>query len=144
MNNFQKQHGSQSRYDYYYFKDNGDIVYKGGDKTYYAKEHLIKTFVGAVIVDYRTVKERTEPDAGVTYQDVIHHTGEYTVGAIYKMAINVNEARRLFADAGGGPTDGAYEFVAARKMIWFFAGGFTHVIHLYLLDSFIIRILWRF
>ena len=125
MNNFQKQHGSQSRYDYYYFKDNGDIVYKGGDKTYYAKEHLIKTFVGAVIVDYRTVKERTEPDAGVTHQDVIHHTGEYTVGAIYKMAINVNEARRLFADAGGGPTDGAYEFVAARKMIWFFAGGFT-------------------
>ena len=60
------------------------------------------------------------------------------------MAINVNEARRLFADAGGGPTYGAYEFVAARKMIWFFAGGFTHVIHLYLLDSFITRILWRF
>ena len=123
MNNFQNSYNR--REDYYYLADNGDIYYKGGDKTNTTGSILIKRFVGAVIVDYRTVKERTEPDAGVTHQDVIHHTGEYTVGAIYKMAINVNEARRLFADAGGGPTDGAYEFVAARKMIWFFAGGFT-------------------
>ncbi|WP_242003178.1 hypothetical protein [Brachyspira aalborgi] len=99
MNNF--QNSNNGREDYYYFSDNGDIYYKGGDKTNTTGSILIKRFVGAVIVDYRTVKERTEPDAGVTHQDVIHHTGEYTVGAIYKMAINVNEARRLFADAGG-------------------------------------------
>ena len=49
MNNFQNSHNG--REDYYYFADNGDIYYKGGDKTNTTGSILIKRFVGAVIVD---------------------------------------------------------------------------------------------
>ena len=118
--NFQKEH--EGRQDYYYFKDNGDIVYKGGDKNNKTGETLMKKFVGAVIVDYRKVTERTAWDNNYE-ADKIEHTGEYTIGGIYKMAINVNEARNKFA--GNGATDGAYEFIAARKMIWFFNNDFV-------------------
>ena len=121
ISNFQNQHGS--RYDYYYFKDNGDIVYKGGDKTDGSKEILMKRFVGAVIVDYRKVTDRTDWHNNNYAADKIEHTGEYTIGAIYKMAVDVNKARSLFA--GSDACDGAYEFIAARKMVWFFNNDFV-------------------
>ena len=119
--NFQKE--EDGRQDYYYFKDNGDIVYKGGDKNNKTGETLMKRFVGAVIVDYRKVTDRTDWHNNNYAADKIEHTGEYTIGGIYKMAITVNEARNKFA--GDGPTDGAYDFIAARKMIWFFNNDFV-------------------
>lgn len=118
--NFQKSH--EGRQDYYYFADNGDIYYKGGDKIDKNKEILVKKFVGATIVDYRTVQKRTSqlPKRGL---DQIINTGEYTVGGIYKMAIDVNDARERFADASGGALDGVYDFIAARKQVWFWYNG---------------------
>ena len=113
-NNFQKE--IDGRYDYYYFRDNGDIVWKGGDKTDSSKEIVIKRFVGAVIVDYRKVRYRTS-QLEKKGKDTFYYTGEYTVGAIYKMAVGVNEARDMFAN--GGNLEGAYEFIAARKWLWF-------------------------
>ena len=83
----------------------------------------MKRFVGAVIVDYRKVTDRTDWHNNNYAADKIEHTGEYTIGGIYKMAITVNEARNKFA--GDGPTDGAYDFIAARKMIWFFNNDFV-------------------
>lgn len=115
--NFQDQHPSYTgRYDYYYFDNNGDIIYKGGDKISTNKEILIKRFVGATIVDYRKVLQRTE-ESLINEADKITNTGLWTVGAIYKMAIDVNQAREQFG--GGDAIDGAYDFIAARKKIWF-------------------------
>ena len=121
IDSFQKQEGS--RYDYYYFKDNGDIVYKGGDKNNPLTETVVKKFVGAVIVDYRKCTDRTDWHNNNYAADKIENTGEYTVGAIYKMAINVNEARSKFG--GEGVLDGVYDFIAARKWIWFFNNDFV-------------------
>ena len=113
-NNFQSK--INGRYDYYYFRDNGDIVWKGGNKNGNEKEIVIKRFVGAVIVDYRKVRYRTS-QLEKKGKDTFYYTGEYTVGAIYKMAVGVNEARNMFAN--GGNLEGAYEFIAARKWLWF-------------------------
>ena len=114
-NNFQNDHNG--RKDYYYFKDNGDIVYKGGDKNIETNEYLIKRFVGAIIVDYRKITEKSHPEEGIFKKDKIENTGEWTVGAIYKMVINVNEARRLFKD--GGASEGVYNFIGIRKWTYF-------------------------
>ena len=137
--NFQEEHNG--RYDYYYFKDNGDIVYKGGDNVNTNKEIVVKRFVGATIVDYRKVTERTA-DSKIRAADKIRNTGEYTVGAIYKMAIDVNEARERFANANWSTTggcDGTYDFIAARKEIWFWYNGVeedktTFIRHFYSTD----------
>ena len=111
---FQSLH--DGRYDYYYFKDNGDIVYKGGDKNSKTGETLVKRYIGAVIVDYRTVEKRWN-QSSIHEPDKIKNTGEWTIGAIYKMAITVNEARDRFASEG--LTDGVYDFIAARKEWWY-------------------------
>lgn len=87
------------RFDYYYFDDNGDIYYKGGDKDNKESEILIKKYIGAVIVDYRKKHER-------------EYTGEWTIGGIYKMAMDVNTARDRFK--GEGAIEGVYDFIAAR------------------------------
>ena len=115
MNNFQTE--KNGRYDYYYFKDNGDIVYKGGDKNSGAGETLIKRFVGAVIVNYRKITYRTRPWQGDFFEDKWEDTGEYTIGAIYKMAIDVNRARQKFA--GSDVCDGVYDFIACRKEYYY-------------------------
>ena len=113
MNNFQKH--KDAILDYYYFKDNGDIVYKGGDKTGPYQEIVMKKFVGAVIIDFRKVTRRW--NQSIPYKpDQIENSGEWTVGAIYKMAVNVNDARRRFKDEKF--LDGAYDFIAVRKNIW--------------------------
>ena len=112
---FQSLH--DGRYDYYYFKDNGDIVYKGGDKNSKTGETLVKRYIGAVIVDYRTVEKRWN-QSSIHEPDKIKNTGEWTIGAIYKMAITVNEARDRFASSDG-LTDGVYDFIAARKEWWY-------------------------
>ncbi len=119
IDNFQNlhNHNGESRYDYYYFKDNGDIVYKGGDKNHWEKEYVMKKLIGAVIVNYRKITYRTEPQNGKYFEDKWENMEELTVGAIYKMATPVNEARELFKS--GGATDGAYDFIACRKEYWY-------------------------
>ena len=92
------------RYDYYYFADNGDIVYKGGNPTNKNVETVVKKFVGAIIIDY--IKDGT-------ISDLRSRTGEWTIGAIYRPAMDVNEARSRFK--GGGVTEGVYDFIAARN-----------------------------
>ncbi len=111
--NLQKDSSGASRYDYYYFKDNGDIVYKGGDKNVWTNEYLMKKFIGAVIVDYRKITGKSIPEEGIFKKDEVENTGEWTVGAVYKMAITVNEARELFK--GAGAQEGAYNFIGIRK-----------------------------
>ena len=111
------QRAYDGREDYYYFADNGDIYYKGGDKNNKTGETLMKRFVGATIVDYRKVTRRWS-QTYIREADIYEHTKEFTVGAIYKMAITEQAAASKFADAGGGATDGAYEFIAARKQVF--------------------------
>ena len=120
-NDFQKSRNE--RYDYYYFKDNGDIVYKGGNRSSSSEEILVKRFVGAVIVDYRKIKERSKPKEGSFIVDEVKNTGEWTVGAIYKMAIDVNKARDMFCDPkwntvkGPGDKEGVYNFIGIGKIV---------------------------
>ena len=111
------QRAYDGREDYYYFADNGDIYYKGGDINSKTGETLMKRFVGATIVDYRKVTKRSV-QSDTRADDVISLTGELTVGGIYKMAITEKEAAAKFADANGGATDGAYEFIAARRQLY--------------------------
>ena len=114
-NDFQNKQGEEgARYDYYYFNDNGDIIYRGGDKNSYTREILIKRFVGAVIVDYRKVKELSNPQEGIFIPDKVENTEEWTVGAIYKMAIDVNEARTRFK--GEKFCEGVYNFIGVSKL----------------------------
>ena len=119
--NFQNPHNG--RQDYYYFADNGDIYYKGGDKNNKTGETLMKRFVGAIIVDYRKVTRRWN-QSKINADDVIYKTGEWTVGAIYKMGLGVFQAEEKFA--GDDATDGAYEFIIARRMQWLFNNGIVH------------------
>ena len=91
----------KGREDYYYFADNGDIVYKGGDKDNKHGETVIKKFAGAALVNYRSRNKNNE------------NTGILTIGGIYKMAIDVNDARSKFK--GGGAAEGVYDFIAARN-----------------------------
>ena len=118
IDNFQNlhNHNGEQRYDYYYFNDDGDIVYKGGDKTRWQEEIIVKRFVGAVIVDYRKLIKRTYESLPYKQFDQIEHTGEWTVGGIYQMSVTVNEARERFK--GAQFLDGVYDFIAARKAIW--------------------------
>ena len=107
-NNFQAER--DGRYDYYYFADNGDIVYKGGDKNGKTGETVVKKLVGATIVDY------------LKFSDHRNRTGEWTIGGIYKMAINVNDARSKFK--GGGAAEGVYDFIAAPDGAYWSPGYF--------------------
>ena len=122
MNNFQNSHNG--REDYYYFADNGAIYYKGGDKTNTTGSILIKRFVGAVIVDYRRVHKRVYQTANWS-DDEIYNTGELTIGAIYKMGMSEGQAQARFADESGAPTDGTYEFIAARRKLYTYRDAFV-------------------
>lgn len=117
--NFQNTHNG--RQDYYYFADNGDIYYKGGDKDNKSAQHLMKTFEGAIIVDYRKVTRRWNQTVHRA-DDKIYNTGEWTVGAIYRNNFSIHTAKDMFAHDSDA-TDGAYEFVAARKEIYLWWDG---------------------
>ena len=55
-------------------------------------------------------------------------TVELTIGVVYKMAITIKDARDKFANPHRGSTggcDGVYDFIAARKWIWFFNNDFV-------------------
>ena len=123
VNNFQNPHNG--RLDYYYFDDNGDIYYKGGDRGSKSAETLMKTFEGAIIVDYRKVSRRWTQST-TRKDDTIVNTGQWTVGAIYRNALDIHTAKEKFAEDEGDATDGAYDFIAARRLVYTFfneAGG---------------------
>ena len=90
--------------DYYYFDSKGDIYYKPDNR-------LIKRFVGAIIVPriYVTKKNYGFADS------VTHEYGvskEYTVGALYKMAISGDEANSIYG-RGGSARNAVHTFIEA-------------------------------
>ena len=103
--------------DYYYFASNGDIYYKPDNR-------LIKQFVGAVIVDYVncTAKRYGWADS-VTHEYA--HTGQWTVGAIYQMAIGENDAERIYGK-GGSAKNAVHTFIEANITLSKFWNGVYH------------------
>ena len=90
--------------DYYYFDSKGNIYYKPDNR-------LIKKFVGAIIVPriYVTKKNYGFADS------VTHEYGvskEYTVGAIYKMAISGQEAESIYG-RGSSARNAVHTFIEA-------------------------------
>ena len=100
--------------DYYYFDSKGDIYYKPDNR-------LIKKFVGAIIVPriYVTKKNYGFADS------VTHEYGvskEYTVGAIYKMAISGQEAESIYGK-GGSAKNAVHTFIEANLTLSKFWNG---------------------
>ncbi len=144
FNNFQNKQtkGNKTSYDYYYFNENGDIVYKEDNR-------VIKKFVGAIITGYRDIAERRfghwegrhRAHAIIEYK--WKQKGIYTVGAIYANTLTTDEARELYfgrQKTGGirdfeiGETpfgDGVYDFVAYRYRNETFNNGFVYAANLF-------------
>ena len=110
-NNFQKRHthGQYSARDYYYFNENGDIVYKE-DNT------IIKKFMGAIITEYRNVSlKRGAKNIWLDNSQAIINIswtlkGEYTVGAIYANTMTTEQARTRYT--GDNPfKSGVFDFI---------------------------------
>ena len=108
VNNFQKNLPGKGQtepiQDYYYFDSKGDIYYKPDNR-------LIKKFVGAIIVPriYVTKKNYGFNDS------VTHEYGvskEYTVGALYKMAISGDEANSIYG-RGSSARNAVHTFIEA-------------------------------
>ena len=118
-NNFQRKHthGQYSAQDYYYFNENGDIVYKE-DNT------IIKKLVGAVIIPYRDITIKRGDSAlfsdnswaiqknGITWKE----KNIYTIGAIYANTLTTEEARKRYSDDNPFK-DGVFDFVVARHYV---------------------------
>ena len=100
--------------DYYYFDSKGDIYYKQDNR-------LIKQFVGAVIVDYvNCTAKRYGWQDSVTHEYA--HTGQWTVGAIYKMAIGGDEVERIYGK-GGSAKNAVHTFIEANLTLSHFWNG---------------------
>ncbi len=118
-NNFQNRHthGQYSAQDYYFFNENGDIVYKE-DNT------IIKKLVGAVIIPYRDITIKRGDSAlfsdnswaiqknGITWKE----KNIYTIGAIYANTLTTEEARNRYSDDNPFK-DGVFDFVVARHYV---------------------------
>ena len=91
--------------DYYYFDSKGDIYYKPDNR-------LIKQFVGAIIVDYvNCTKKNYGNEDSVTHEYA--HTGQWTVGAIYKMALGDADAQEIYG-SGGSAKNAVHTFIEAN------------------------------
>ena len=124
-NNFQKIHGygNYNAKDYYYFKENGDIVWKGDDV-------FTKKFMGAIIVRYKGISEKVKGDPmnGNVYAGY-HWTNSnvFTVGAIYAATIDIEDARweymkrrrgeSTFKDGDDPFRDGVFNFHSPRYKV---------------------------
>ena len=129
-NNFQNRrtHGRFSAYDYYYFNENGDIVWKE-DNT------IIKKFMGATIVRYRDLNITRGKKMGFNGNNTgaivsmsWNEKKEHTVGAIYANALTTGDAKSKYGwDATGNDPfkDGVYDFIASRWLIEVFHDGWT-------------------
>ena len=127
-NNFQKKHthGNYSAQDYYYFNENGDIVYKE-DNT------IIKKFMGAIITEYRDVNIKR---GHTTYLGNNNNRkaiidipftlkGIYTVGAIYANTMTTEEVRKKYSwNSTGNPfKSGVFDFVTYWHLVETYHGG---------------------
>ena len=132
-NNFQKKHthGSYSAQDYYYFNENGDIVWKE-DNT------IIKKFIGAIITEYRDVLDHRKMGAKNIWLDnssaIIDYSwkqkGILTIGGIYANTLTTEDARSKYA--GDDPfKDGVFDFVAARHQVETFNTGAVYANNLF-------------
>ena len=120
------KHENYSAQDYYYFNDNGDIVWKEDNK-------VIKKFVGAIITEYRYVEKKqfgAENPLGIV-KYTWNRKNVYTVGGIYANTLTTEQAREQYfgltkaeADSGDKRFDasvgdpfkaGVFDFVAARE-----------------------------
>ena len=94
---FQKRHthGNYSAQDYYYFNENGDIVWKE-DNT------VIKKLVGAIITEYRDVNIQRGRKYGFynNLKAIVNiswsQKGIYTVGGVYANTMTTEEARAKY------------------------------------------------
>ena len=124
-NDFQKSLSAKDEkgnlQDYYYFDSKGDIYYKPDNR-------LIKQFAGAVIVDYvNCTAKRYGWQDSVTHEYA--HTGQWTVGAIYKMAIGGDDAERIYGK-GGSAKNAVHTFIEANITLSHFWNG-TYSEHIY-------------
>ena len=144
FNNFQNKHthDKYSAEDYYYFNNNGDIVWKE-DNT------IIKKFVGAIITGYRDIAERRfghwegRPSNYAIIEYKWKQKGIYTVGAIYANTLTTDEAREKYFgrqktggvedfESGNNPfKDGVYDFVAYRYRNETFNNGLAYAANLF-------------
>ena len=128
-NNFQKKHTHEghSAEDYYYFNENGDIVYKEDG-------NIIKKFMGAIITEYRDVSIRRGRknilgtcDNREAIIDISWKLkGIYTVGAIYANTMTTEQARERYSwDATGGNPfkSGVFDFITFWHKVETFHGG---------------------
>ena len=145
-NNFQNNHrdGNYSAQDYYYFNENGDIVWKEDN-------NIIKKLVGAIITEYRDVEIKRGRKYGFinnlqAIQEIKwKQKGIYTVGAIYANTMTTEEARSKYlvgVSIGGGAQarvagpnkatsgddkfkEGVFDFVTYRHNIETFHDGWN-------------------
>ena len=127
-NNFQSRHthGQYSAQDYYYFNENGDIVYKE-DNT------IIKKFIGAIITEYRNVSLERGHRANFGFNDnrqaIVNISwtlkGDFTVGAVYANALTTEQARAKYM--GDNPfKDGVFDFITYWHHVETFHSGVAY------------------
>ena len=125
-NNFQNRHthGQYSAQDYYYFNENGDIVWKEDNA-------IIKKFVGAIITEYRNVNISRGRKYGFHNNlmaiNKITWTkkGVYTIGAIYANTLTTDETRSKYVSAQNPFKDGIFDFVTYRHHLEAYHDGWT-------------------
>ncbi len=137
-NNFQNRHtwGNYSARDYFYFKDNGDIVYKEEPDT------VIKKFLGAVIISYRDVSiDRGHIQSVYRGQDnrkaIVKikwserkQNGKplYTVGGLYANTMTTEGARNKYYGDDHFKY-GIFDFIAFRHDVEDFHNGVHYENH---------------
>ena len=119
-------HGNYSAKDYYYFNEDGDIVYKE-DNT------VIKKLVGAIITEYRDINIERGHRANFGFNDnrqaivdiPFKLKGIYTVGAIYANTFTTEEARKKYM--GDNPfKDGVFNFITYWHLVETFHSGVAY------------------
>ena len=128
IDNFQNRHthGEYSAQDYYYFNENGDMVYKEDNQ-------IIKKFMGAVIIEYRDISISGGNINMMGYNDnrsaIINISwskrGEYTVGGIYANTLTTEQAREKY-DGDNPFRRGVFGFVTYRHNVQTYHGGFSY------------------
>ena len=140
-NNFQKLHGTGNyqALDYYYFNENGDIVWKEDNQ-------IIKKFMGAIVTEYRDIVERKYPEARPGSSDTALHRqaivyykwkqkGIYTIGGVYANTLTTEYARKRYLNRKRGSEewvkgddpykDGVFDFVTYRHLLETFNDNFS-------------------
>ncbi|WP_432633787.1 hypothetical protein [Brachyspira sp.] len=133
IDNFQNRHthGEYSAQDYYYFNENGDMVYKEDNQ-------IIKKFIGAVIIEYRDINIERGNINLMGFNDnrsaIINISwskkGVYTVGGIYANTLTTEQAREKY-DGDNPFRKGVFGFVTYRHNVQTYHGGFSYANNLF-------------